>query len=333
MKLKVHHAGKGPEPMAHHCCSCAANHAQASLQAGANPPLQAHISGSPAPLGSNEIPGARPNMPMMRRKGRLMARLVKDLGLARQKAPRSESDTEAESDAQKEASAVGPGSVFVKTWRVRNDSPWTWPENVELVFIGGDKEMLIATTGAAVIASAPAIERSRKPGRGIGSRKWEPELSAAFPVQGGLAPGAETVLECPLQAPEKPGRYECFFRLREKGESGAKFGQRLFCSVHVEAQSSSTSAEESEDCDSEDCSKSDSCRKDPKKPSWELGEEKRFGNRDASGLGKARDRQAERRAAKLERLERRKARLVRKIARIEEKIARVSAKGSFAKAD
>jgi len=111
--------------------------------------------------------------------GRLRARFVKHVTL--------------END-----SVVNAGDEFTKTWRVRNESNVAWPENVELIVVGGD----------ASLAVQPSVT-----------------------VRGGVPPNTEADLSVACRAPTTPGSYQTFWRLKEV--DGKRFGQRLGLSVMV----------------------------------------------------------------------------------------------------
>jgi len=101
-----------------------------------------------------------------------------------------------------EGETIPKGSQCTKTWRVRNDSPRTWPEGpIQLVYVSGKS-----------------------------ADRLSPE--DAYPVEASmLAPGEEVDLSVEITAPTKPGFYQGFWRLQ--GSKGNKFGQRLGCSVLV----------------------------------------------------------------------------------------------------
>jgi len=84
-----------------------------------------------------------------------------------------------------------------KVWRVRNDSNEHWPEQVELVHIGGDS---------------------------FG-------FTDPVAVRGRVAPGTECDINVELIVPSKPGLHDGYFRLREV--NGKKFGQRIWISVRA----------------------------------------------------------------------------------------------------
>jgi len=96
---------------------------------------------------------------------------------------------------------VQPGSVFVKTWRVRNDGSTAWPDSTALVTAGGD------------LLTAPDL---------------------AVPVSQSLVnPGDEVDISATLTAPACTGRHTAYFRLQNR-DTGAFFGQRLWADVRVE---------------------------------------------------------------------------------------------------
>lgn len=102
-----------------------------------------------------------------------------------------------------EGEKIPAGERCTKTWRVRNDSPRSWPEGpIQLVYVSGN-----------------AADRL--------------SLEETYPVEAKLAPGEETLLSVDITAPSAPGLYQGFWRLR--GPKGCKFGQRLGCSILVNA--------------------------------------------------------------------------------------------------
>lgn len=90
-----------------------------------------------------------------------------------------------------------PGAEFVKCWRLINDSGCDWPESTELVFLAGDSLSAAASVGI-----------------GMG-------------VAVGKAGSGETieVSTGELKAPEAPGRYFGYWRLKADGEL---FGNTLW---------------------------------------------------------------------------------------------------------
>jgi len=93
---------------------------------------------------------------------------------------------------------VQPGSVFIKTWRVRNDGPNAWPAGTRLVTSGGD-----LLTPADWFALTPLA-----------------------------SPGEEVDLSVTMTAPAMTGRHTAYFRLQN--QDGILFGQRLWADVRVE---------------------------------------------------------------------------------------------------
>jgi next-to-BRCA1 protein 1 len=88
-----------------------------------------------------------------------------------------------------------PGAEFVKCWRLLNDSGHDWPESTELVFVAGEPL---------------SVERAQS---------MTVEL-------GKVSAGAEIdVWTGELKAPDVPGRYVGYWRLRANGEL---FGNSLW---------------------------------------------------------------------------------------------------------
>ena len=87
-----------------------------------------------------------------------------------------------------------PGAEFVKSWRMRNDGPGSWPDETELVFVAGDKLVIDKT------------ER--------------------FKV-GSVSPGEEVdVWTGEMKAPDIPGKYITYWRLSD--HSGRRFGHSIW---------------------------------------------------------------------------------------------------------
>jgi len=97
-----------------------------------------------------------------------------------------------------DGTTVQPSSVFVKTWRIRNDGAYSWPEGCSLVNAGGD---------ALFVGEELRI-----------------------PV-GIVNPGEEADLSVTLTAPITSGRHVGYFRLQDP--EGNWFGQRLWSDVRV----------------------------------------------------------------------------------------------------
>lgn len=102
-----------------------------------------------------------------------------------------------------DGSSVTQGQALTKTWRFRNDSDTPWPANCEIVPVGGDTHV----TTTEVVA-----------------------------IRGGVTPGQEIDVSVPIQAPDRSGVYQAYFRLREV--NGKKFGQRVWVNFVVPASSS-----------------------------------------------------------------------------------------------
>ncbi len=87
-----------------------------------------------------------------------------------------------------------PGAEFVKSWRMRNDGPGSWPAETELVFVAGDKLVIDKT------------ER--------------------FKV-GSVSPGEEVdVWTGEMKAPDIPGKYISYWRLCDS--KGRRFGHSIW---------------------------------------------------------------------------------------------------------
>lgn len=104
---------------------------------------------------------------------------------------------------------VEAGSAIQKTWRLRNDSDEPWPEQCQLICVGGDSSLL---------------------------------ANQAVSVRGGIQPGTETDISINLSAPLSSGSHQMFWRLCD-ATTGKRFGQRLWIKITVNS-SSSSSAEE-----------------------------------------------------------------------------------------
>lgn len=97
-----------------------------------------------------------------------------------------------------DGSKVQPGTVYLKTWRVRNDGIVDWPEGSTLVNSGGD----VLYSGDELRISVPAVRV-----------------------------GDECDLSVHLTAPSKTGRHVGYFRLQST--DGSWFGQRLWSDIRV----------------------------------------------------------------------------------------------------
>ncbi|KAF8602359.1 hypothetical protein BDV93DRAFT_494889 [Ceratobasidium sp. AG-I] len=95
---------------------------------------------------------------------------------------------------------VSGGAEFAKCWRMRNDGNTAWPQGTTISFVGGHS-MLI-----------------------------EPDM-VHWNVTGDLAAGNEIDVEVEMKAPEEPGRYVSYWRL--KTPEGEAFGARIWCDIVV----------------------------------------------------------------------------------------------------
>lgn len=95
---------------------------------------------------------------------------------------------------------VSGGAEFAKCWRMRNTGPVAWPAGTTISFVGGNS-MLV-----------------------------EPDM-IHWAVTGDLSPGQDVDLEVDMKAPEEPGRYVSYWRL--KTPDGEAFGARIWCDIIV----------------------------------------------------------------------------------------------------
>jgi next-to-BRCA1 protein 1 len=103
-----------------------------------------------------------------------------------------------------------PGAEFVKCWRLLNSGERDWPENTELVFLAGDR--------LADSALPPVLV-------------------------GRVAAGAEyDVWTGELKAPDAPGRYVGYWKMKADGEL---FGNSLWIEINVVESDSHHSSEDS----------------------------------------------------------------------------------------
>ncbi|CAA7264849.1 unnamed protein product [Cyclocybe aegerita] len=107
-----------------------------------------------------------------------------------------------------------PGAEFVKCWRLLNDSARDWPESTQLVFVAGE-----TLTAEKDKASSMVVE------------------------VGKVASGAEAdIWTGELKAPDAPGRYVGYWRLKADGEL---FGNSLWIEINVVESDSHHSSGES----------------------------------------------------------------------------------------
>ena len=103
---------------------------------------------------------------------------------------------------------MAPGTLFVKSWKLKNDGTVAWPAKSQLLFSGGDR-----------MGTSP---------------------SAELLAGGGTEPGAFADVSIELRAPSAPGRYSSFWRLKD--EEGRPFGHRVWCDITVVEESHSDSS-------------------------------------------------------------------------------------------
>ncbi|KAF8808145.1 hypothetical protein BYT27DRAFT_7338708 [Phlegmacium glaucopus] len=109
-----------------------------------------------------------------------------------------------------EGQAFPPGAEFVKCWRLLNTSERDWPEHTELVFVAGD----------------PLSDSTLPP-----------------VLIGRVAAGAEfDVWTGELKAPDTPGRYVGYWKLKADGEL---FGNSLWIEINVVESDSHHSSDDS----------------------------------------------------------------------------------------
>lgn len=101
-----------------------------------------------------------------------------------------------------DGTVVAPSTPFTKIWRLRNNGSLVWPCGTQLVWIGGDR----FSNSVSVDLEIP---------------------------EGGMAVDSEIDVAVDFVAPESPGRYISYWRMASS--SGAKFGQRVWVLIHVDA--------------------------------------------------------------------------------------------------
>ncbi|KAG6878131.1 hypothetical protein C0993_011845 [Termitomyces sp. T159_Od127] len=96
------------------------------------------------------------------------------------------------------------GVTFIKVWRMVNNGSCDWPNDTEVVFVGGAQ----LTNGNPL-----------------------PHIQPMYPV-GPLKPGQEKAVWTPeLRAPDVPGRYTSYWRLRDG--KGQLFGDSIWVDIEV----------------------------------------------------------------------------------------------------
>ncbi|CAN6987277.1 hypothetical protein IGI04_001441 [Brassica rapa subsp. trilocularis] len=102
-----------------------------------------------------------------------------------------------------DGTVVAPSAPFTKIWKMRNNGSLVWPHGTQIVWIGGDR-----------FSSSLSVDLQQIPVEGV-------------PINSELDVKVEFV------APESPGRYISYWRMASS--NGAKFGQRVWVLIHVDA--------------------------------------------------------------------------------------------------
>ncbi|KAJ8469580.1 hypothetical protein ONZ45_g16847 [Pleurotus djamor] len=110
-----------------------------------------------------------------------------------------------------EGQVFPPGAEFVKSWKMLNDSEHAWPKATEMVFVAGETMSRFPFVPVPVLVGSVAANS-------------EVELSTGE-----------------LKAPESPGRYVSYWRLRD--ENGELFGDSIWIDITVQESSSLTTSE------------------------------------------------------------------------------------------
>lgn len=101
-----------------------------------------------------------------------------------------------------DGTVVTPSAPFTKIWKMRNNGSLVWPHGTQMVWIGGDK--------------------------------FSNSLSVDLQIpEGGVPINSELDVAVDFVAPELPGRYISYWRMASS--NGAKFGQRVWVLIHVDA--------------------------------------------------------------------------------------------------
>ncbi|CAN8274024.1 unnamed protein product [Cochlearia groenlandica] len=101
-----------------------------------------------------------------------------------------------------DGTVVPPSSPFTKIWKMRNNGLLVWPHGTQIVWIGGDR----FSNSLSVDLQIPAE---------------------------GVPVNSEVDVKVDFVAPESPGRYISYWRMASS--NGAKFGQRVWVLIHVNA--------------------------------------------------------------------------------------------------
>ncbi|VVB15171.1 unnamed protein product [Arabis nemorensis] len=101
-----------------------------------------------------------------------------------------------------DGTVVAPSAPFTKIWRMRNNGSLVWPHGTQIVWIGGDR--------------------------------FSNSLSVDLQIpKEGVPMNSEVDVKVDFVAPESPGRYISYWRMASS--NGAKFGQRVWVLIHVDA--------------------------------------------------------------------------------------------------
>ncbi|KAG8739282.1 hypothetical protein FRC10_005810 [Ceratobasidium sp. 414] len=95
---------------------------------------------------------------------------------------------------------VSGGAEFAKVWRMRNDGLVAWPLGTTISFVGGHSMLA------------------------------KPDMVHCV-ISGDFTPGKEIDVDVEMKAPENPGRYISYWRL--KTPEGEAFGARVWCDIAV----------------------------------------------------------------------------------------------------
>jgi hypothetical protein len=108
-----------------------------------------------------------------------------------------------------DGTSFAPGTIFRKTWRVRNSGACTWDAGYRLAFLSGDR------------LSGPR-------GAPLGSLDVSPEIRTLFPT---VQPGEEVDVSVTLIAPAEAGTYQGQWQLFTP--DGKPFGARPYVVIQV----------------------------------------------------------------------------------------------------
>ncbi|KAL0698376.1 hypothetical protein Bca4012_054498 [Brassica carinata] len=101
-----------------------------------------------------------------------------------------------------DGTVFAPSAQFTKIWKMRNNGSLVWPHGTRIVWIGGDKLSNSLSVDLQIPAEGAPID-------------------------------SELEVKVDFVAPELPGRYISYWRMASS--SGAKFGQRVWVLIHVDA--------------------------------------------------------------------------------------------------